>query len=77
MIFSIMCIFLRMCEDLIKKALHNMNVNNECSGRSVLKELSEIDPKVAIVMTLDMLLAGVDTVFINFLIFYMQYHSVD
>lgn len=58
-----------MCEDLIKLALKEIDekkdknyINEEFSEPSVLEKLLKIDEKVAVVMALDMLVAGVDTV---------------
>lgn len=58
-----------MSEGLIKQAMkdinekkNKINPDEESSEPSVLEKLLKIDEKIAIVMTLDMLLAGVDTV---------------
>lgn len=49
--------------DLEKKA-----TGNSSGEESVLEKLLKIDKRVAIIMALDMLMAGVDTVIIYFLI---------
>lgn len=57
-----------MCENLIKQAYDDINKKNnnkdvnEQSEKSVLEKLLKIDERFAVVMSLDMLLAGVDTV---------------
>lgn len=58
-----------MSEALIKQAMKEINekkneviANEESSEPSVLEKLLKIDEKIAVVMTLDMFLAGVDTV---------------
>lgn len=62
-------LFFRMCEKLTNEALNKIKQKNdgkihvsENSEESVLEKLSKIDKNVAIVMSIDMLLAGVDTV---------------